>query len=52
VHRNLGDNRFSGTVPSTISALIALTSLCALHALPESRRCGARASQRDRLTPL
>jgi hypothetical protein len=52
LHRSLGDNRFSGTVPSTISALTALTSLCAPHALPESRGCGVWASRRDRLTPL
>ncbi len=52
MHRDLNNNRFSGTVPPTISALTALTSLCAPHALPESRGCGARASRRDRLTPL
>ena len=34
--RDLNDNRFSGSVPPTISALTALTSLCAPFARPGS----------------
>jgi hypothetical protein len=35
-HRALGENRFSGSMPPTISALIALTWLCAPFARPGS----------------
>ena len=40
-HRDLSENRFTGTVPSTISALTALKSLCAPFARPGSHQFGA-----------
>jgi hypothetical protein len=45
-HRALGGNRFSGSVPSTISALTALTQLCVPEFLSMRRlpRCGGCAS--------
>ncbi len=48
-HRLLADNRFGGNMPSTISALTAISvAMCAFHALPESRRCDAYFAVRAR----
>jgi hypothetical protein len=46
-HRALGRNRFSGSMPSTISALTALTTMCVPEFLP-MRRAGACLAARAR----
>jgi hypothetical protein len=52
--RSFSQNRFSGTVPPTISALTALTYLCAPFTRPGSaptwrmRRCASTAAARGR----
>jgi hypothetical protein len=46
--RDLGENRFSGSAPPTISALTALTAMCVPFARPGSPPTRAHALLRER----